>query len=124
MSEGDNRHIARDSLFILAELRVDGQTGEQRVKVRNLSSGGLMAEGDLRVSRDQKIWVKLRNLGWVEGLVAWVQDNRFGVAFSQDIDPKLARAPANTESDDDAAYTARRYAAPIQAPTGPLRKLF
>ena len=29
--------------------------------------------------------------GWVEGTVAWKQDNRFGIAFVDEIDPKLAR---------------------------------
>jgi hypothetical protein len=66
---------------------------EYRAKIRNLSAGGLMAEGDMRVLRGEKIEVALRNLGWVEGVVAWVQDNRFGVAFLSEIDPKLARSP-------------------------------
>ena len=34
-----------------------------------------------------------RNIGWVDGTVAWTQDNRFGIAFVEEIDPKLARAP-------------------------------
>lgn len=93
MSDSDHRQIGRDSLFVLAELRVDGLEGEQRMRVRNLSAGGLMAEGPLKVLRGQLVWVNLRNIGWTEGSVAWVQDNRFGIAFRDEIDPRTARAP-------------------------------
>lgn len=91
--DDDHRQIARDSLFVLAELRVDGIAGEHRVRIRNLSAGGLMSEGSLPVSRGQTVWIKIRNIGWVEGAVAWLQDDRFGVAFREEIDPRTARAP-------------------------------
>lgn len=93
MSNVDTRQVGRDSLFLLAQVRVDGQDTAGRVKVRNLSSGGMMAEGDVKVMRGARVEVELRNLGWVEGTVAWCQDNRFGIAFVDDIDPKVARAP-------------------------------
>ena len=94
MSENEHRQIARDSLFVMADLRLDGQDFEHRVKIRNLSAGGLMAEGTVRVARGLVVWVNVRNVGWVEGAVAWVQDNRFGVAFRDEIDPRVARGPA------------------------------
>ncbi|MFC3213596.1 MULTISPECIES: PilZ domain-containing protein [Novosphingobium] len=93
MNEAENRQIARDSLFLLADLRVEGIEGEFRIKVRNLSAGGMMGEGNVRVARGTVVRVNIRNIGWVEGTVAWVQDNRFGVAFRDDIDPRLAREP-------------------------------
>jgi hypothetical protein len=40
----DHRQLGRDSLFLMADLRLDGQDGEHRVRVRNLSAGGMMAE--------------------------------------------------------------------------------
>ncbi|HEY6870853.1 MAG TPA: PilZ domain-containing protein [Novosphingobium sp.] len=123
MSDGDNRHISRDSLFILADLRLEGQAAEHRVKVRNLSAGGMMGEADLRIATGDRIKVNLRNVGWIEGLVAWVQDNRFGVAFARDIDPKVVRAPAASGS-DPAAEAMRRIASAVAAPPGgPLRKI-
>ena len=93
MTDSDHRQIARDSLFIMADLRIDGIEGEHRIRVRNLSAGGLMAEGGHRARRGQAVWINVRNIGWVEGSVAWVQDSRFGIAFREDIDPQLARAP-------------------------------
>lgn len=93
MGENGQRQIARDSLFVMAELRVDGMAGEFRVRVRNLSAGGLMAEGAANLQRGQVVWINVRNQGWVEGSVAWVQDNRCGVAFRDEVDPRIARAP-------------------------------
>lgn len=92
MDANDNRQIARDSLFVMAELRLESVPIDYRIKVRNLSAGGMMGEGDVRVAPGTRVWVNLRNIGWTEGAVAWVQDNRFGVAFREEIDPKEARS--------------------------------
>ncbi|CAH0495515.1 hypothetical protein NVSP9465_00521 [Novosphingobium sp. CECT 9465] len=92
VTDMDHRQLGRDSLFLLAEVRLVGADAEHRVKVRNLSAGGMMAEGPMRVQRGTNVEVNLRNIGWVEGVVAWIQDNRFGIAFIDEVDPKLARA--------------------------------
>ncbi|MDP3675700.1 MAG: PilZ domain-containing protein [Novosphingobium sp.] len=93
MAEDDHRHISRDSLFLMAELRVPGQEELIRVKVRNLSAGGMMAEGPVRAVRGTLVEVNIRNVGWVEGAIAWAQGDRCGIAFSEDIDPIIARSP-------------------------------
>jgi hypothetical protein len=93
MNGNENRQIARDSLFVMADLRLPGSNDEHRIKVRNLSAGGMMGEGPVRVTRGDRVEVNIRNIGWVEGSIAWVQDDRFGVAFCEEIDPKVARAP-------------------------------
>ena len=99
MSNVDTRQVGRDSLFLLAQVRADGQENPVRVKVRNLSAGGMMAEGDARVMRGAHVEVELRNIGWVDGSVAWKQGNRFGIAFAEEIDPKIARAPIDSKVD-------------------------
>lgn len=101
MGNNEHRQISRDSLFVMAELRVDGVEGDHRVRIRNLSPGGLMAEGNIKVARGQIAWVQLRNIGWVEGTVAWIQENRFGVAFRDEIDARLARLPAPPPQEGD-----------------------
>ena len=106
MDGNENRQIARDSLFVMADLRIDGVEGQFRIKVRNLSSGGMMGEGAMRVARGALVEVNIRNIGWIEGSVAWVQDNRFGVAFRDEIDPKDARG--GVETPEVATFTARR----------------
>ena len=98
MDGNENRQIARDSLFVMADLRLPGSAAEHRIKVRNLSAGGMMGEGAVRVARGDAVEVRIRNVGWVEGSVAWVQDDRFGVAFREEIDPKVARASVASES--------------------------
>lgn len=99
MSNVDTRQVGRDSLFLLAQVRVDGQDDPVRVKVRNLSAGGMMAEGEARVMRGAHVEVELRNIGWIDGNVAWKQGNRFGIAFAEEIDPRLARAPQGSTLD-------------------------
>ena len=94
MDEAEQRQLTRDSLFVMADLRLEGSDDAHRIKVRNLSSGGMMGEGSVRVKRGAVLQVHIRNIGWVEGSIAWVQDDRFGIAFCEDIDPKVARAPA------------------------------
>lgn len=81
MDGNENRQEPRSSLIILADLRVDGLAFEHRIKVRNLSDGGMMGEGKVGVQRGSSVDVKIRNSGWVSGTVAWVQGTRFGVAF-------------------------------------------
>lgn len=86
------RSRRRDSLFLAARLAVDG--GEPiEIRVRNLSEGGLMAEGAPPVSIGDPVVVEMRNVGRVPGKIAWYTDNRAGVAFDAPIDPKLARKP-------------------------------
>lgn len=93
MDEAEQRQIARDSLFVMADLRLDGNEETHRIKMRNLSAGGMMGEGSLLLTRGTIVWVEIRNIGWVEGSVAWLHGSRFGVAFREEIDPKLARPP-------------------------------
>ena len=122
MSSVDTRQIPRDSLFLLSTLRLDGEERLNRIKVRNLSAGGMMAEGEVRVRRGTLVHVDLRNIGWVMGSVAWVQDNRFGVAFADEIDPKLVRQPV-TGNGDDEAPTYTRTQDTYAASRGNLRKI-
>jgi len=101
MDAGENRQIGRDSLFLMAELRIDGNQAEHAIKVRNLSAGGMMGEGPVKVKRGAIVEVNIRNIGWVEGSVAWVQDSRFGIAFCDEIDPKIARASMKAGDDEE-----------------------
>ncbi|TCM16982.1 PilZ domain-containing protein [Novosphingobium sp. PhB165] len=122
MSEGENRQIARDSLFLMADLRVDGLDGECRIKVRNLSAGGMMGEGAVRVVRGSAVKVNIRNIGWVPGAIAWVQDNRFGVAFGTEIDPKLARVTVGAAEDATPRFV-RTHEALYSPDTAAMRKI-
>lgn len=121
MNENSQRQIERDSLFLMAELRVDGAEDVHSIRVRNLSAGGMMGEGLVRIARDTRVVVNLRNIGWVAGSVAWVQDNRFGVAFREEINPKRVREQLEQEGE----HTPRFAKPPLAPPPGPdrLRKI-
>ncbi|KUR75477.1 PilZ domain-containing protein [Novosphingobium sp. Fuku2-ISO-50] len=116
----DHRQVGRDSLFLMADVRIEGQAGDHRVKVRNLSAHGMMAECTVRVTSGAGVEVNLRNVGWVPGRVAWIQDNRFGIAFLEEIDPRLVRASNAGPSE----HTPRYLKSPIVPPDPrSLRKL-
>lgn len=100
------RHANRDSLFLSAQLRVDGGA-ETTVRVRNLSAGGLMAEYAEMVTTGAPVMVDVRGVGWVSGRIAWSAEGRIGIAFDRDIDPKLARKPVGT------GQHTPRYAKPL-----------
>ncbi len=117
MTELDHRQVGRDSLFLMADLRLAGADDEHRVKVRNLSGGGMMAEGHVKVTRGAKLDINLRNIGWVEGVVAWIQENRFGIAFMEEIDPKVAREPVTNPN----AEGTPRFVKPVLSIADPKR---
>lgn len=114
MSGVDTRNIQRDSLFLMADLRLEGDDTVHRVKVRNLSAGGMMAEGGPSVLRGAQLTVDLRNVGIVDGSVVWVQDGRFGIAFAHEIDPM---APRTQVGNGDIASP--RYTRPSSIQTAP-----
>jgi hypothetical protein len=93
MTGVETRSVARDSLFLLAEIRVEQKPETHRVRVRNLSDGGMMGEGNLRVQRGHRLTISCAISAKSRARVAWVQDNRFGIAFDEEIDSQKARRP-------------------------------
>lgn len=91
-----NRDTARDSLFLMADFREAGKVTTQHVRIRNLSSGGLMAEWPDGLEVGLKVEFDVRGVGWIPGRVAWSAAGRVGVEFDRVIDPMLARKPVGT----------------------------
>jgi hypothetical protein len=112
------RSKSRDSLLIKAVLRFPNSGSESEVRVRNISSGGLMAESANRAPRGEPVEVKLRNIGWVSGKIAWIAESRFGIAFDYPIDPKL------TTQKEDTGFEIPRYLQYLNQPKtkAPLRR--
>jgi hypothetical protein len=88
-----NRQDSRDSLFLMADMRVPGTRDVTPIRVRNLSSGGLMADYPEGLDQGLAIEFEVRGIGWITGKVAWSAAGRIGVAFDRQIDPLLARKP-------------------------------
>lgn len=85
------RTMDRDSLFLRALLRFPNDKVELEGRIRNLSAGGLMAEGRSGLACGERIEVNLHGIGWISGQITWVSDSRFGIAFDQLIETKDAR---------------------------------
>jgi len=94
-----SRSADRDSLFMQANLSLTNGGKPAVVRVRNLSPGGMLAEGSVRVAEGAAIEVELRNIGPVPGRVVWVGEGKFGIAFERQIDPHVVRRQVKTESD-------------------------
>lgn len=86
-------HADRDSLFLLADIVPEGEASAARFTVRNLSSGGMMAQGSHELLLGARVGVALRNIGPVQGKVVWAENGRYGIAFDHEIDPQAVRAP-------------------------------
>lgn len=121
----DTRSVSRDSLFLLANVRVEHEREQHRVRVRNLSDGGMMGEGPMLVARGNRVEVELRNIGTIPGCVAWVQDQRFGIAFDEEVDSQRARKPAvgSSAASPVEGDLSRAHRAPPQPQRSVLRKV-
>ena len=125
MNAIDTRSLKRDSLFLSADLTLADGGEPVRVKVRNLSDGGMMAEAPLPVERGTRVGIQLRNIGPVKGSVAWTQDDRFGIVFDNEIDSKKVREPT-APGDKTPRYVRPSTIAPSSAyhtREGSLRKI-
>ena len=94
-----SRGADRDSLFMQAQLALPGGGGLVTVRVRNLSPGGMLAEGKVAVAQGAAVEVDLRNVGPVTGRVIWVGEGKFGIAFDRAIGPQAVRRQVVSQSD-------------------------
>lgn len=87
------RHPDRNSLLLGADIVAEGTLTACRYTVRNLSPGGMMAQGRDPLPAGARISITLRNIGAVQGRVAWAEEGRYGISFDQEIDPQAVPAP-------------------------------
>lgn len=94
-----SRGADRDSLFMQAGLILPGRTGSVVVRVRNLSPGGMLAEGKVHVEQGATVEVDLKNVGPVPGRIVWAGEGKFGIAFDRPVDPQAVRRQVVSQSD-------------------------
>ena len=70
---------------MLRVAKLDGPSGVQLIRVRNVSAGGLMAEIGQPVSVGDIVTVELSSQK-IPGSVVWIRDGTMGVKFDQNID--------------------------------------
>jgi hypothetical protein len=113
---GQARNAARDSMMLQAPLhRVKSAArNEIKLRIRNLSAGGLMADCNEPLAGGEEVVLDVRNIGEITGRVAWCHEGRVGVAFDAPIDPHQARNPV---------AASKRQAAPSNRPRRPGLKI-
>ncbi|NVD44676.1 PilZ domain-containing protein [Qipengyuania atrilutea] len=109
MAGVDTRNVARDSLFMLADITLESNSRKYRVKVRNLSPRGMMGEGDLPIARGSRLTIDFRDAGEATGSVAWIEGARFGIAFEEEIDMDAVRNSMRSKAPQSLDVPAPRY---------------
>lgn len=99
----DGRQDKRDSLFLSATVSVAGGT-PVAARVRNLSAGGMLIDIAVPVTAGDPIEGNLRGIGAISGMIAWVGTGQAGIAFDDDVDPKLARTPTGAKTTTPAYF--------------------
>ena len=121
MTAIDTRNLKRDSLLMMADVRIEGRIDSVRMKVRNLSNSGIMLEGPLVATSGQRVIVSVKKLGDIGGVVAWTQSAKIGISFDEPINASVARVSLVGDMPE-----APRYARPAvrpPEPVGTVRKL-
>jgi hypothetical protein len=88
---GNRRQRDRDSLLLIAQVRICDEATPSDARVRNLSETGLMAELAKVVDVGTPVTVTLRGIGDVAGTVAWCTEGRMGISLDSPIDPLRVR---------------------------------
>jgi hypothetical protein len=65
--------------------KLEGPSGEQLVRVHNVSAGGLMAEAGQPVTVGDAVTIELSSQK-IPGSIVWIRDGTVGVKFDQNID--------------------------------------
>jgi hypothetical protein len=93
----ETRDKSRESIFLGAVVSLGNQRQSLNVRVRNISSGGMMIDLVGPQPKGLAVVAEMKGIGEVRGRIAWSTENRAGIAFDRVVDPKLARhtpAPA------------------------------
>jgi hypothetical protein len=123
LTDSKDRASARINFFLTTDVTSE-QHGTMGARVRNLSAGGMMiefgAEPDPDLCRGDPVVAQLRGIGKVRGEIAWGAGRRFGIKFSREVDPELARKPVVAgESTPDYAKPVIVVDRAVKYPLGP-----
>ena len=94
---GSPKRESRTSMFLQASILCVASGVRHPLRVRNISSGGLMGESPHGFAVGDRIELELRGVGQQAGKIAWAAHGKFGVAFDYPINPMLTRRPVKSE---------------------------
>jgi hypothetical protein len=84
--------------------------GEALCRIRNLSSGGLMAEVHVPLAEDDPVQIELKAGDQLSGRVRWTREGRMGIAFDQPIEVNETLARATVRTVEQGLVRAPRFA--------------
>lgn len=90
------RQEKRDSLFLSATVKIESDKPFV-TRVRNLSAGGMMIDVTSDPAVGALLVAEVRGIGEIAGRIAWSSPGRAGVAFTEEIDPRLARSSSGAK---------------------------
>src|SRR3546814_13465228 len=93
-----DRKAKRDSLFLLTSVSSPDGPARGKVRVRNLSAKGLMADCPFPIIEGEAVILNVRAVGPVSGAVVWINGDQIGVAFDTTIDQARARVPVSSKA--------------------------
>ena len=91
MSAIDTRGLQRESLYFMAELQPDGTASPEKVKVRNLSDGGMMIDGSLMLDTGRRVTVTLKNIGTIPAHITYSVTEQGALTLGTDLTYQLVR---------------------------------
>ncbi len=103
----NRRQRERDSLLLVAQVRIGDEATTREARVRNLSETGLMAELAKVVDVGTPVTVTLRGIGEVAGTVAWCTEGRMGISLNAPINPLHVRKPSGAAKSVSSSYTVK-----------------
>ena len=82
------RAAARRRVLMRATMRLQGQTDEWSLTVKDLSSTGMKARAPIATLAGLRVEIGLPNIGWVPGEIVRIEgEDGIGIRFGLDIDP-------------------------------------
>lgn len=96
------RSRKRDSLLLMGTIKAAGDYARdtQPIRIRNLSSTGLMAASQSEYELGTIVEIGMKGIGLIEGEIVWVRGGRMGITFRETIDPMRARRPVAAGGDE------------------------
>lgn len=92
---GQQREKSRESIFLGAQIVIQGVRNPISARVRNISPGGMMVDAQMIYGKGLTVLATIKGIGEVTGRIAWSTSNRCGIAFDELVDPLLARQPVS-----------------------------
>lgn len=92
----EQRRVAkRTRVLMRANMRVPTTGDEHALTIRNISSTGLLAAGNVSLFSGTRVEVDLPNIGWMAGEIVWHENGVVGVHFAAIIQPERTLSEIN-----------------------------